>query len=130
MVRESQSPRSTIHAKNGDVVRTLIAHIKQLACWIEIETARIISPGPFFTLKLELASLANGENSHAVMQTVACINEPPVTGNQNLGAEVTAGEPARQTGGCLSRGQLPVYGIVVEQNNVRTLLLEGIKPAA
>ena len=64
------------------------------------------------------------------MQTVAGIDEAAIAGNHDLGAEVTTGEAGRQAGDSLPRSQPPLRGIVVEQDDVRAFLLEGVAPAA
>jgi len=118
MARETQRARAAVHVKHRDVVGALIAHVKELACGIEIEAPRIIPAGPFLADEFQLTALADRENPDAVMQTIARIDEPAVARNQDLGAEVTASVPGRQAGDSLSRGQAPPRAVVVEQNDV------------
>src|SRR5262245_56214472 len=64
------------------------------------------------------------------MQTVPGINELPIARHQDLGGEITAGESRWQAGDSLPGGQSAFRGIVVEQNDVRAFLLDGVAPAS
>ena len=90
--------------EDGDVVTTLIAAIEELARGVEVETAWIIPARPCFPEKRQVAVWANGKDPDAVVQSVARIDKPPIGGNQDLGAEITAGKAGRQGGDRLPRG--------------------------
>ena len=85
-----------IDSKDGDVVTTLIATIKELTRWVEVEAAWIIPAGPGFPAVLQVAVGANRKDSDAVVQSVARINKFPIGRNQDFRAEVTAREAGRQ----------------------------------
>src|SRR5205814_321585 len=112
------------------VVGPLVAGIEELAGGIKIEAARIISTRPFVADKAQLAGFADRENANTVVQTIAGVNEAAIARNQDLGAEVTAGESGRQTGDGLPRGQPPLRGIVVEEDDGGAFLLDGIAPTS
>ena len=117
-------------AEDGDVVAALIAAVEELAGRIEVEAAGIIASRPFLPEERQVAVRADGEDPDAVVQPVARIDESPVGRDQDLGAEVAAGESGRQGGDRLPRGQPPRRGIVVEQDDGRALLLDGVEPSA
>src|SRR4051794_27259175 len=119
----------TIDPEHRHIVCSLVAHIEELARRIEIKTPRIIPTSPFLAHELQFAVLPNRKNSNAVMQPIPGINESAIGGNQYLRAEVTPGKSRRQAGNGLSRCQLPVRDIVVEQDDVRAFLLERVTPA-
>ena len=48
MASEGQPAALGINAEHGDVISALIAAIKELTGWIEIEAAWIVSVRPFF----------------------------------------------------------------------------------
>ena len=64
------------------------------------------------------------------MQAVARIDEPAISGNQYLGAEIAAGESGRQAGDGLPRCEPSRPGIVIEQDDVRAFFLNGIEPTS
>jgi len=103
VAREGQSARFAINAENRDVVGSLVAAVKEVACRIEIETARIIATRPFVGNECQFAVFLDPEYPDAVMETITRIDEPAIGGNQNLGAKITAGEPGRQARDGLSR---------------------------
>ncbi len=107
MTGEFEAAGLAIHAKDGDVVGSLIAAIEELAGGVEVEAARIIPPGPFLPDERQFALRADGKDPDAVVEPVARVDKPPIGGNQDLGAEVAAGEPGRQGGDRLPRGQPP-----------------------
>ena len=129
MAGENEITCSTIHAKHGEVVAALIAHIKKLAGGIKIETARIISARPFFPDVGQFAVPADGENPDAVMQAIAGINELAIGRDEYFGAEITAGKTGRQAGDGLARGQPALGGLEVEENHGRAFFLNGVEPA-
>ena len=77
---------------------SLIATIEELAGGVEVEAARIVPACPFFPDKCQGAVWADGKDPDAVVQPVAGIDKPAIGGNQDLGAEVTAGKPGWQGG--------------------------------
>ena len=107
MAGEGEAAGLAIHPEDGDVVAALIAAIEELAGGVEVEAARIIPARPFFPDERQVAVWADGKDPDAVVQAVARIDEPPIGGNQDLGAEIAAGKPGRQSGDRLPRGQPP-----------------------
>src|SRR5262245_58800665 len=130
MAGEVQSARPAIHTKHRDVVASLVARVKELAAGIEIEAARIISTCPFIGDEGQFTTLANREYSDAVMQSIAGINKPAITRYHDFRAKVTAGKVSRQAVDRMTRGQPSLCGVVIEQNNVRSFLLEGVTPVS
>src|SRR5207253_1962358 len=130
MAGEGQAARFAIHAEGGDVVAALIAGVKELAGGVEVKAARVVPPRPFLTHEGQPAVFADGEDPNAVVQAVARIDEPAISGNQYLGAEIAAGESRRQAGDGLPRGEPSLPGVVVEQDDVRGFFLNGIEPAS
>src|SRR4051812_7112215 len=130
MAGEGEPAGFAIHAEEGDIVRALIAAIKELTSRIEIEAAWIVSARPFFRDEGQVPCARDGEDGNAVVQTIACIEEAAIAGEHDLRAEIAAGEPGRQAGNGLSRRQAPVPGVVVQKNDVRGFLLKGVTPAA
>jgi hypothetical protein len=55
MASEIEAACPMVYTKSGDIVRSLIAAIEERIRGIEVEAARIISAGPFFSYKLESA---------------------------------------------------------------------------
>src|SRR6266540_4701833 len=130
MVGETEPACAAIHAEHRNVVAPLVAGIKELAGGVEIEAAWIASTRPFLPDESEFPGFTDRKYPNAVMQPVAGIDEPAIGRNQDLRAEVAAGEPGRQAGDGLPRRQPPLCGIVVEQDDVGTFLLEGVAPAS
>ena len=99
MAGEVEAAGFAIHTEDGDVVAALIAAIEELAGGVEVEAARIVSARPFFADDTSVSpSGPIGKDPDAVVQPVAGIDKPAIGGNQDLGAEVTAGKPGRQSG--------------------------------
>jgi len=133
MAGEGQSACVAINAVHRHVVPSLIADIKELASRIEIEAARIASTCPFLANQFQLTALANREYSNAVMQPIARVHKPAIARNQDLRTKVTPGKPRRQAGDGLSRGEPPIHGIVIEQDDTdlaRRLSVPGLKVRA
>ena len=127
---EREAAGLRVHSEGGDVVAALVAAVEELAARVKIETARVISAGPFLAEIGQGPVFADGENGDAVMQAVAGIKETPVCGDHDFRAEITAGETRRQAGDGLPRGQPSQGGIVVKQDEIGPLLLDRIKPTA
>src|SRR5439155_26411084 len=130
MAGEGQAAFFAIHAEDGDVVAALVARVKELAGGVEVETSRVVPARPSLAHESQPAVVADGEDPNAVVQAVAGIDEPAISGDQDLRAEIAAGESVRQGGDRLPRGEPSFRGIVIEQNNVRAFLLNGIEPAS
>jgi len=84
MAREREFACSAIDPEDGHVVGALVADIKEPASGIEIEAARIISPGPFLADKRKFTTPADREYPDAVVQSIAGIDEPAVAGHEDL----------------------------------------------
>src|SRR2546423_1420709 len=130
MPGELQTAFRLVHAEDRDVVAALVARVEELAGGIEIDAARVVPARPFLAHEGQRAVFPHGENADAVMEAVARIDETPIGGNQNLGAKITTGKSRWQAGDCLPRRQPSVGGIVIEQDEVRAFLLNGIEPAS
>ncbi len=124
MAGEDQPACAAIHPEHRDVVAPLIAGIKELAGGIEIEAPRVASTRPFLADEGQFPIRTDRECPDRVMQAVAGIDEPAIASNQDAGAEVAASETGRQAGEGLPRGQSPLGGIVIKQDDVRAFLLE------
>src|SRR5256885_1810848 len=98
MTGKVQSACVAIHTEHRDVVAPLVAGIKELAGGVEIEAAGIVSMGPFLADEGQLPGRTDRKYPNAVMQAVAGIDEPAIARNQDLGAEVAAGETGREAG--------------------------------
>ena len=85
-----------VDLKDGDIVAALIAAVEEFSLRIKAEAARIVASRPLFADVLEISVIANGEDSDAVVQTVAGVDKPPISGNEDFGAEVAAREVWRQ----------------------------------
>ena len=59
MAGEGQFAGAAIDAEDGDVVGSLVAHIKELADGIEIEAAGIVSTCPFLTVSSPVLAIEN-----------------------------------------------------------------------
>ena len=129
MAGEGQAALFAVHAEDGEVVGALIAGVKEPAGGVEIEAARIVAARPFLPDVSQDAGAADGKDRDAVVQTVARIEEPAIGRNHDLRAEIAAGESGRQGGDGLPRGQPPLGGIVVKQDDVRAFLLNRIEPS-
>src|SRR5262245_39705458 len=129
MTCECEPSRLAIDPEDRDVVPALIATIEEVAGRVEIEAAGIIPSRPFFPDIRQVAVRAEGEDTDAVVESVARIDKSPIGRDQDFGAEVTAGKPGRQCGDRLPRGQTPRLGVVVEQHDRRAFLLDGVEPA-
>ena len=103
MAGEGEAAGLAIHAEDGDVVAALVAAVEEPAGGVEGEAAGIVPARPFFADERQAAVGADGEDPDAVVQPVARVDEPPVGGDQDLGAEVAAGKPGRQGGDRLPR---------------------------
>src|SRR5262249_13034099 len=123
MAGEVEVPGLAIHTEEGDVVGSLIAAIKQLAGRIEVEAARVVPARRVFPDVGKRAVGSDGKNADAVVQPIARIDKLAISGNQDLGAEVTARKPGRQGGDRLPGRQPAFFGIVVEQDDGRAFLL-------
>src|SRR5262249_51209806 len=119
-----------IHPEDGDVVAALIAAIEETATGVKVEAPGIVPSRPFFALERQSAVRANGKDPDGVVESVARVNEFPISGNQDLRAEITARKPGRQGGDRLPWGQPARGGIIIKQHDGRALLLKGVEPAA
>src|SRR4030095_8434693 len=120
---ERQLARLSINAEHGDVVRPLVARVEELPRRIETKTARIITTCPFLGDERQFPRLPDRKYGNAVVQSVACVDKPSIAGDQELGAEITAGESGRQAGDGLTVCEPPRHGVVIKQNDGRTFLL-------
>ena len=84
-----------LHTEDGDVVTALIATIEKLAGGVEVEAARIVPTSWLVSDVGQLAIFADGEDRHAVVQSIARIDEPAIGGDEYLGAKITAAETGR-----------------------------------
>jgi len=84
MTSEGECAFVAIDAEHRNVIRSLVAHIKELACGIEIEAARIIPTRPFVRDEGQFTVLADCEYSNAVMQSVARVDEAAIGRNEYL----------------------------------------------
>ena len=100
---EDQLAAVAIHPEHRDVVAPLVTRIEELTGGVEIKAPWIVSTCPFLADEGQLPIIADREYPDAVMQTIAGIDEPPILGNHDLGAEVAAGETRRQAGDRLAR---------------------------
>src|SRR6185295_8140976 len=103
--REGEGAAAAVHSENRDRVAALVAAIEEAARWVETEAARVIPPRPLFADELQVAVRSDGKDADAVMQPVARVDVLPVGGDQDLGAEVAAGEAGGQGGDRLPRAQ-------------------------
>ena len=74
MPGEVQSTGFAVDFEDRDVVASLVAAVQELACRIEVETARIISSRPFFADVGQFAVGANRKDPDAVVKSVARVN--------------------------------------------------------
>ena len=130
MAGEFEPAGLAIHPEGSNVVAALIAAIEEPAGRVEVERARIVSSRPFLPEIRQIAVRANGKHRDAVVQPVTPVDESPIGGDQNLGAEVAAGKPGRQSRDRLARRQPPGARIVVEQDDRRAFFLDRVQPAA
>src|SRR5438105_3884086 len=130
MAGEHQAARFVIHAEGSDVVAALVTGVEELAGGIEVEAARVVPTRPFLAHEGQLAVFADGEDADAIVEAVAHIDEVAIGGNHDLRAEIAAGEFGRQAGDRLPRRQPSFRVIVIEQDNIRAFLLNGIEPAS
>ena len=130
MAGEGQAARFAVHAKDGDVVAALVAGVEEPAGGVAVEAARVVPTRPFLAHEGQPAVFADSEDPNAVVQAVARIDEPAISGNQYLGAEIAAGESGRQAGDGLPRCEPSRPGIVIEQDDVRAFFLNGIEPTS
>lgn len=64
---ELQCSQFLIHPKNGNVVAALITGVWEFSGWIEIETARVVAPGPLIGDEGQLTVLADREDPNAIV---------------------------------------------------------------
>src|SRR5262245_22954831 len=98
MAGEPQRARRAIHPEDGDVVSALIAAIEELPRGVEVEAAGIIAVGPLLADVRQAAARPDREDPDAVVEPVARVDEAPIRRDQDLRAEVAAGEAGRQGG--------------------------------
>ena len=89
MPGEAQSACVAIHAEHRDAVGPLVAGIKELAGGVETEAAWIVSTCPFLADEGQRPGITDREDSNAVMQAVAGIDEPAIAGNQAAAIRIT-----------------------------------------
>jgi len=128
MARELKRPVLAIDLKDGDVVGSLITTVEIGSGWIKGKTSGIVPACPLFADISEITARANGKDSNAVVQPIAGVHKLPVSGDQNLGAEITSGEARRQCRDRLPRGQTSGLGVIVKQYDRRAFFLNRIKP--
>jgi hypothetical protein len=100
---ERQSAAVPIHPEDRDIVGALVADVEELAAGSEVEASRVVAAGPFFCDERQFSVRTDREDADAVMEAVARIDKPSITGNQDLRAEVASGESGRQRGYRLAR---------------------------
>ena len=71
--REGKRTRCPIDAKSGDGVGELVAHVQEIPDRVEVESARMVTAGPFFAAIRQRPSRANGETDNAVVQAVGSV---------------------------------------------------------
>ena len=118
MIREGKASVSAIHPEHGHIVSTLVAAVQELTGRIKVETAGIVTPGPFFGDESEFAIPGDGEEGDTVVQTIARIDEPAIVGNEDFRSKVAARETGWKTGNRLARGEMGGSGVVVEEDDV------------
>ena len=69
----------TVHCKDGNAVSSLISTVKKPTRGIEAEAAWIVASCPFFANEREIAIRSNGKDADAVVESVAGIDEFPVS---------------------------------------------------
>ena len=121
---EVETTGFAVHSKHRDIVRALIATIKELTSGVEIETSGIVAASPFVPDKCQFTVRADRENSDAVVQSIPCIDKPAIVRHQNLRAKIAARIPGWQTGNRLTCFELPGCRIVIKQDNRRAFLLD------
>ena len=97
MTGEVETAGLAIHSKDGDVVGSLIAAIKELAARVEVETSRIVAARPFFSDECQKAVGTDRKDSHTVVQSVTGIHKATISGDKDFRTEVTAGKSRRQS---------------------------------
>ena len=122
---EVEGAGGAIHAEDGDRVAALIAAVEEPARRVEGETARIVPARPFLADERQAAVGADGEDPDAVVQPVARVDEPPVGGDQDLGAEIAAGKSGRQGG-----DRLPRASSVPTRRRSRTARWSSLPPGS
>ena len=112
---ELQPAGLRVHAEHGDVVGPLVAAVEELARRVEGEAARIVAARPLVARRRSARrSAPTAKIADAVVQPVAGVDEPAVGRDEDLRAEVAAGEAGRQGRDGLPRRQAPARGVVVE----------------
>ena len=129
MAREGQLAAALVHAKDRDVVRTLVAAVEEAVGRVKGEAAGIVPMRPLLGHKGERAVRTDGKDADAVVQTVAGINKLSVGGDSDLGAEITACITRRQAGDRLTGGEAAGLRIEVKQHDRRAFLLDRVEPA-
>src|SRR5205814_2083259 len=127
---EGEAAGLAVHPEGGDVVRPLVAAVEEPAGRVEGEAPRVTPPRPLLPGVGQGAARPDGEDGDAVVQPVPGVHEPAVGRDQDLGAEVAAGEPRRQGGDRLPGGQPAGRGVVIEPDDGRAFLLDGVQPPA
>src|SRR4051812_37992898 len=107
MAGEREAAGLAIHSEDRDVIAALVAAVEEPAGGVEGEATGIIPARPFLPDVRQLAVRADREDRDAVVKPVARVDEAPVGRDQDLGAEVAAGEPGRQGRDRLPRGEPP-----------------------
>jgi hypothetical protein len=78
VVGEVQAARLAIDAEDGDIVAALVQAIEELAGGVEVETTLIVSAGPFVADVRQSAVRADREDTDAVVQPGAGVEESAV----------------------------------------------------
>ena len=131
MAGEREAAGLAIHPEDGDVVAALIAAVEEPAGGVEVEAARIIAPRPFF------ARRTSGRRSGRRRRSRCCraagcprrrIARRPRPGSRSRSCcRRTRAAGWRSSAAAISR---PVAAVVVEQDDRRAFLLDGVEPAA
>lgn len=77
--RKRKAARRAVHAKTRDCVGALVTAIQVLSRWIDSEAARIVTAGPRFACKTQLARSADCKYGNAVVKPVSGIEKLSVT---------------------------------------------------
>lgn len=101
LAEERQGAGLAVDSVSCDGIRSLVARIEVVPCWLDVEAARIVAASPFLSCKCEKPALADGKPADAVMQTVGSIEESSVSGNQNFRSKIRALEWFWQCGNSL-----------------------------
>lgn len=114
MPGETQIASFCIDTEHSDIVPALIAAIKEIAGWIEGETAGVIPPGPLLPDITQCSILTHGKNSDAIVEPVTRVNKAAIMGNQNFRAEIASGKFRGQGGYGLPCGEFSGFGFIIK----------------